>query len=162
MAWNYNRGSASQRMTMTRKKSHTVLLISTIILILFFTFIVRETFEVRHVGSRGVCLTPFSELYKLFTAQNHSFYFWQIVLNILLFIPFGFILSCNLHIYRRTKHLFLPILLSGLFVSISVELLQYITSRGFTEIDDVINNTVGSIIGWLAYDRMLKAVKRKR
>ncbi len=60
------------------------------------------------------------------------------------------------------SYLFLSILLSGLFVSVSVELLQYITSRGLTEIDDVINNTAGAIIGWLAYDRMLKAVKRKR
>jgi glycopeptide antibiotics resistance protein len=55
----------------------------------------------------------------------------------------------------------LSILLSGLFVSISVELLQYITSRGFTEIDDVINNTAGAMLGWLAYDRLLKAIKRK-
>lgn len=146
----------------TRQKSHTLLLISTIILILFFTFIVRETFEVRHVGSRGIMLIPFREFYSLFTAQNHSFYFWQIFLNILLFIPFGFMLSCNLHIYRRPKHLFLPILLSGLFVSVSVELLQYITSRGYTEIDDVINNTAGAMIGWFGYDRMLKAVKKRR
>lgn len=145
-----------------RKKSHTIFLISTIILILFFTFIVRETFEVRHVGSRGLMLIPFRELYSLFTAPNHSFYFWQIVLNIMLFIPFGFMLSCYLYTYHRLQHLFLSILLSGLFVSVGVELLQYITSRGFTEIDDVINNTVGSMIGWLAYDRMLKAVKRKR
>ncbi len=145
-----------------RKKSHTILLISTIILILFFTFVVRETFEVRHVGSRGLMLIPFRELYSLFTSPNHSFFFWQFVLNVILFVPFGFMLSCYVYKYHRPQHLFLPILLSGLFVSISVELLQYITSRGFTEIDDVINNTVGSMIGWLAYDRMLKAVKRKR
>lgn len=151
-----------QRVIVNRKQSHTLLLISTIILILFFTFIVRETFEVRHVGSRGVMLIPFRDLYSLFTAQNHSFYFWQIFLNILLFIPFGFMLSCYLYKYHRSQHIFLSILLSGLFVSISVELLQYITSRGFTEIDDVINNTVGAMIGWLAYDRMLKAVKKKR
>lgn len=149
--------------SITRKRAHTILLISTLLLILFFTFVVRETFEVRHVGSRGLMLIPFRELYSLFTAPNHSFFFWQIFLNILLFIPFVFMPSCYLYIYHRPKHLFLPILLSGLFVSVSVELLlQYITSRGLTEIDDVMNNTVGAMIGWLAYDRMLKAVKRKR
>lgn len=150
---------------MSRKQrnfSHILLLISTIILILFFTVVVRESLEIRHSGSRGVCLTPFGQVKELFTASNRSFYFWQIVLNILLFIPFGFMLSCNLYIHHRQNKLWLSILQSGLFVSISVELLQYITSRGFTEIDDVINNTVGSMIGWLAYDRMLKAVKRKR
>ena len=154
----------SERVMMSRaqrKNTLTIFLISTIILILLFTFIVRETFEVRHVGSRGLMLIPFRELYSLFTSPNHSFFFWQIVLNILLFMPFGFILSCYLYKYHRPQHLFLPILLSGLFVSISVELLQYITSRGFTEIDDVINNTVGSTIGWLSYDRMLKAVKKR-
>ena len=98
---------------------------------------VRETFEVRHVGSRGLMLVSFREFYSLFTAPNCSFYFWQIFLNILLFIPFGFTLSCYLYKYHRSRHLFLPILLSGLFVSISVEIFQYITSRGFTEIDDV-------------------------
>lgn len=132
--------------SLTRKQAHTILLISTLLLILFFTFIVRETFEVRHVGSRGIMLIPFRELYSLFTSPNHSFYFWQIVLNILLFIPFGFMLSCYLYKYHRPKHLFLSILLSGLFVSFSVELLQYVTSRGFTEIDDVINNTFGAMI----------------
>jgi len=155
----------SERVMMSRaqrKIIHTILLISALILILFFTFIVRETFEVRHVGSRCLMLIPFREFYFLFTAPNHSFYFWQIFLNILLFIPFGFMLSCYTYKYHRPQHLFLPILLSGLFVSISVELLQYITSRGFTEIDDVINNTAGAMIGWLAYDKMLKAVKKRR
>lgn len=145
-----------------RKQSHTLLVVLSLILILFFTFIVRETFEVRHVGSRGIMLIPFRELHSLFTSPNHSFYFWQIFLNILLFIPFGFMLSCYLYKYHRPQHLFLSILLSGLFVSVSVELLQYLTSRGFTEIDDVINNTAGTMIGWFGYDRMLKAVKRKR
>jgi glycopeptide antibiotics resistance protein len=145
-----------------RKQVHIILLISTIILILFFTFIVRETLEIRHVGSRGVCLTPFREVVGLFKEKNHSFYFWQIFLNILLFIPFGFILSTNLYLYHRPRHLFLPVLLSGLLVSISVELFQYLTSRGFTEIDDVINNSLGAMLGWLLYDKMLKASRGKK
>ena len=128
---------------------------------LFFTFIVRETLEVRHGGSRGLMLIPFRDLYALFTSPNHRFYFWQIVLNIILFIPFGFMLSCYLNTYHQPRRLFLPILLSGLFVSISVELLQYITSRGYTEIDDVINNTAGAMIGWFGYDRMLRVTKSK-
>ncbi|WP_024860099.1 VanZ family protein [Ruminococcus flavefaciens] len=145
-----------------RKQVHIILLISTVVLILFFTFIVRETLEIRHVGSRGVCLTPFRELKGLFTATNHWFYFWQIFLNILLFIPFGFMLSCNLYIQRRPNKLWLPILLSGLLVSISVEFLQYLSSRGYTEIDDVINNSLGAMFGWFLYDRMLKAARSKK
>ena len=123
-----------RRANLTRKQAHLLLLIISFLLILFFTFVIKETFEFRTTVSRGVCLMPFREFVAMIKQPNHSFYFWQIVLNILLFIPFGFMLSCYLYKYHRPKHLFLSILLSGLFVSFSVELLQYVTSRGFTEI----------------------------
>ena len=32
--------------------------------------------------------------------------------------------------------------------SVSIETLQYITGRGITEVDDVINNTLGGVLGW--------------
>jgi len=86
---------------------------------------------------------------------NHSFYFWQIILNILLFIPFGFTLSTYLNCHKSNRPLFLSVLLTAFLLSASVEVLQYLTSRGFTEVDDVINNTLGAVIGWWGYERVL-------
>lgn len=139
-----------------RKQAHLTLLISTIILILFFTFVIKETFEFRTTASRGVCFTPFRELVAMIQHPNHSFYFWQIILNILLFIPFGFTLSTYLNCHKSPRSLFLPVLLTSFLLSASVEVLQYLTSRGFTEVDDVINNTLGAVIGWWGYERVLK------
>lgn len=154
MAWNCNRGS--QIRSMKRKQAHTLLLFLSLLLILFFTFVIKETFEFRTNASRGLSLIPFREFVAMIKQPNHSFYFWQIVLNILLFIPFGFSLSTYLNCHKRSHHLFPIVLLSAFLLSTSVELLQYLTSRGYTEIDDVINNTLGAVIGWWGYERVLK------
>ena len=143
-----------------RKQAHLTLLISTFILILFFTFVIKETFEFRTTASRGISLTPFRELVAMIKQPNHSFYFWQIILNILLFIPFGFSLSTYLNCHKRSPHLLLTVLLTAFFLSTSVEALQYLTSRGYTEVDDVINNTLGAVIGWWGYERVLKVLKK--
>lgn len=139
-----------------RKQAHTILLISTIILILFFTFVIKETFEFRKTASRGVCLTPLREFVAMIKQPNHMHFFWQIVLNIVLFIPFGFSLSTYLNCHKAIRPLFLSVLLTSFLLSTSVELLQYLTSRGYTEVDDVINNTMGAVIGWWGYERVLK------
>lgn len=145
--------------SLTRKQSHTLLLLLSFLLILFFTFVIKETFEFRTTVSRGVCLTPFREFLAMIKQPNYSFYFWQIVLNILLFIPFGFTLSTYLNCHKSPRSLFLPVLLTAFLLSTSVEALQYLTFRGFTEVDDIINNTLGAVIGWWGYH---KIVKRRR
>ena len=122
--------------------------------ILFFTLVVSETMALRHSGSRGLSLIPFTELYYMFIKPNHSFYFKQITLNIILFIPFGYTLTAVLE--EKGVHNLRPVLIAGFVLSASVEVLQYLTSRGFTEIDDVINNTLGAVIGWWGYNRVLK------
>lgn len=145
----------------TRKKIHMILLISTIIFILVFTLIINETFEFRTNISRGISLIPFKELVGIFREWNPSFYFWQIVLNILLFIPFGFSFTTYLNCHTRVPHLMRLVLLTGFLLSTSVETLQYITGRGLTEVDDIINNTLGGLVGYWCYEMALKISKAK-
>lgn len=67
------------------------------------------------------------------------------ILNILLFIPFGFLpifIFKNIH-----KHWWNGIILGGIF-SISIEFLQTFIGR-FAQLDDVIMNTLGTLIGFL-------------
>ena len=42
-------------------------------------------------------------------------------------------------------------LLLGACISISIETLQFFLHRGFAELDDVLHNTLGCLIGWLLY-----------
>ena len=90
----------------------------------------------------------------MFKTPDHLFYFKQITLNIILFIPFGYSLTAVLE--EKGVNNLRPVLIAGAVLSITVEVLQYLTSRSYTEIDDVINNTLGAVIGWWGYNQVLK------
>ncbi len=64
----------------------------------------------------------------------------EVLNNIWLFIPLGAIF-CKL--WPKVQILAVPILLS-----VCIEIVQYLTGFGLTEIDDVISNTLGAVIGW--------------
>lgn len=72
----------------------------------------------------------------------------QILLNILLFIPFGFLMALLKTATRK-------IISSAFLISMLIEVLQYFNGR-FTDIDDVISNVLGTFIGYLIYIRFLK------
>ena len=80
----------------------------------------------------------------------------QILLNILLFVPFGFLLPI---ISDRFRNLWL-ITLTGFIFSTGIETMQYITGRGLTEVDDVINNTAGALVGYFIYAIMMYLCKK--
>ncbi len=62
----------------------------------------------------------------------------QIVANIIMFIPFGYILSL---ISKR-------IALFGFIIPIFIEMLQWFFHKGLCEIDDVISNCIGLLLGF--------------
>ncbi len=64
------------------------------------------------------------------------------ILNILVFIPIGALL-CNLF----SKNKFVLTTICGLMFSVSIEIIQYILDKGVPDIDDVIFNVVGLLIG---------------
>lgn len=64
-------------------------------------------------------------------------------MNVVVFIPVGLLLSCTFKQMTWWKTL-----LIGCSISITVEALQFWFMRGFSELDDVMHNTVGCLIGW--------------
>ena len=64
-----------------------------------------------------------------------------------MFIPIGVLLSVN---FKRLS--FRSKLLIVLGASIAAEVIQYILAIGVTDITDVITNTLGGLIGLIAYD----------
>ncbi|MGM9653658.1 MAG: VanZ family protein [Eubacteriales bacterium] len=65
------------------------------------------------------------------------------VLNILLFIPLGYAAPLLWHEFRR-----LPVtLLLGFSLSLFIELMQLCTFR-LTDVDDLLMNTLGALLGW--------------
>lgn len=66
-------------------------------------------------------------------------FWWDIVLNILLFIPLGFLLGDK----------GLKAVLFGFLLSAFIECAQYVAALGYCEADDVLNNTIGCGFGIL-------------
>ncbi|HHT97345.1 MAG TPA: VanZ family protein [Clostridiales bacterium] len=77
----------------------------------------------------------------------------NIIGNILAFSPFGFILPL---INKSVDKFYKVIILSTLF-SLTVECLQLIFKVGIFDVDDILLNTIGGLLGYLAY----KILRRK-
>lgn len=65
------------------------------------------------------------------------------LLNVLLFVPFGFALPC---FWQDRRHLG-KVALEGFLLSLLIELLQIFTFRA-TDINDLITNTLGAVVGY--------------
>ena len=116
------------------------------ILLLEYLFIVfGETVFFRpYSESRKIRIEPFWSYKEVVHYYPSLIMFWEVCLNIVLFIPIGLLLgliSSNLQWYK--------ICLIGCSFSIIIEILQFIFRKGLCETDDVINNTLGTIIGLL-------------
>lgn len=77
------------------------------------------------------------------------------LMNVMMFVPVGF---CTSVLLRRP--MWLKILLLSGILSCCIELSQFILSRGSCDINDVINNTVGGLLGYWMYC-LVKPVRSK-
>lgn len=69
--------------------------------------------------------------------------FVENIMNVIVFIPVGLLLGIAFKQMTWWKAL-----LIGCGISAVIELLQFFLMRGFSEVDDVMHNTVGCLIGW--------------
>ena len=80
---------------------------------------------------------------------------FEIITNILMTIPIGFLLPV------ANEKLSIPkIILIGILFSLFIELLQLFLHKGLCEIDDVIHNTLGVILGYGFYSVINRLKKR--
>lgn len=85
------------------------------------------------------------------------------IMNVIVFIPVGMILGSLLRVkgswsrngswskygsWFRVNGSWLIVLLIGCSISVTIEALQFWFMKGFSEVDDVMHNTVGCLIGW--------------
>ncbi|MCD7730170.1 MAG: VanZ family protein [Oscillospiraceae bacterium] len=118
-----------------------VIFIAYIILLLYLTMcknVVLVKFREREVS-----LIPFRATVGVIRYMAPLRIIENIGGNILLFVPFGFIPPIISRLKKR-------IILYGAIFSIAIETAQFIFALGLTDIDDVIYNTLGTAIGFLA------------
>lgn len=87
---------------------------------------------------------------------------WRnIVLNILLFVPLGFLLPLGI---RRCRRFWVTYLI-GFVVTVLIESAQLILRRGVVEADDILNNFLGTMIGYgcyMLFQGILSAVQKRK
>ncbi len=79
----------------------------------------------------------------------------QLLLNVLMFVPIG-LLVCG----ALKKKRILNAIGIGFVLSFFIELTQLITTRGVFNVDDVIHNVLGCIIGYLCFMFCYKIIQR--
>ena len=110
-------------------------------IVLFITFLSRES------GSgKGMDLKLFSTFG--INDRNNAY----VAENILLFVPFGFTCAWAFPALRR----FFKCSLAGFAASLSIEFLQLVTQRGFFQIDDILTNVIGTMIGYILFRCVLR------
>lgn len=105
-------------------------------------------------GYRGVNLIPFKTIVNFFNMEGFSFLraFSNTVGNIAIFLPLGYLLPI---LTKKINNIY-KILSISMSISIIFESLQYIFYLGSLDIDDIILNTLGGVIGYIIYFYMKK------
>ena len=137
----------------------TVLFLGYIALMIWLLFGQRSQGE---SGTENLNIVPFTTL-KLYmnlleNSTNHYLVrhaFINLVGNVVMFIPLGYLLP---GVYKRAQNFF-AMLLYTVVVIVLIETIQYITGLGSCDIDDLILNVPGVMIGWCI--RRIGTSKRK-
>lgn len=112
------------------------------VIMLCITFLSRLDGDMSmNVDMKRIDLKLFSSWGR--NARNHAY----VIENVLLFIPYGFLLAC---VFRTARKIF-PVLFIGMISSLAIEVIQLVTGTGIFQIDDLLTNTLGAVIGYIIF-----------
>lgn len=114
------------------------LLIEYVILLLISTVFLRSNQQLRQYNFH-----PFWSYNEIMAGKEDLIV--ENVMNIVVFIPVGLLAGFALNIK------WWKVSLMGMGVSSIIEILQFVFKRGFSEVDDLIHNVAGCVIGFVIY-----------
>lgn len=130
------------------KKGKGRIRFSCILFIIYIEILMQTAFFSREPGSRQqIDLNLFGTWGQ--TAIAHAYF----IENIIMFIPFGLLAPMVFERMRKVRFC----VFIGFLCSCGIELSQLITQRGYCQLDDVVTNTVGMLVGWGIW-KMLSSV----
>lgn len=83
--------------------------------------------------------------------------FENLVGNVVVFIPFGFLIP---YVLKRGRNFFVMLINAFLFV-LGIEVFQLFSAFGAFDVDDILLNCVGAILGYFAY-LAYEGIKKQR
>ena len=131
----------------------TRILFAVYILILIWILLFKMSFSIDELyKNRSINIIPFMGS----VIANGRIYISEIINNIIVFVPVGIyicMLKENWSILRKIS--------LGFFISLGIEVLQFVLAIGATDITDLIGNTLGGIIGIGVFYLFSKVFKNK-
>ncbi|CEO33527.1 VanZ family protein [Paraclostridium sordellii] len=160
--------SAKLRRTLDLTKEGALL-----ILVIYFLILIRLTifkfsiimissplnsYQYTFLGVDGIInIIPFKETVNILRDGIHNNRIIKgIILNVIYFIPLGFLLPL---LFKKVNS-FLKIILISTITSSLIEIIQLFTIFSVSNIDDVIFNIIGSAIGLICFKLFEKIVKK--
>lgn len=137
-----------------------------VLYILFFLYVCLMTWEVfigpyRSYGDiRRYNLRPFKTIMDfIINSKSHGSHavFINLAANIITFIPLGFFLTLSL---KKQQKPIKP-LVYCIIIILGVEIGQFALNVGVFDIDDIILNTIGCVLGLLAYKKIKRFFENK-
>lgn len=101
-------------------------------------------------GLRNINLIPFRSISPYLRNITEPYAFKNILANILVFIPLGIFVS-----NKNSKNVFKTLVIC-LSVILSIECIQLLFKIGFFDVDDIILNFIGSLIGMVINKILIK------
>ena len=122
----------------------------------YIIVVLGATFMNRGQVYKTINLNLFSSYKEAYNLMKLSL-FRNLILNMLLFVPFGFLLP----FYSDKLKKMYKVVLIGFGFTLLIEIFQYVSNFGIFEIDDIFDNTIGVIIGYSIFMIYTK-IKEKR
>ena len=131
-----------QKNTIDKKDAAVLLLFS-----VYMTFLFGVTLFNRHPEeSYRLELQPLWSYIEMIS-NSDPFLGWQIFYNIVAFIPLGIFLPLLSSRMRSLRN----VLICGILLSAAIECSQLIFKCGLCELDDVLDNAMGAVIGYAVW-----------
>ncbi len=113
------------------------------ILCVYLSYLVSLTLSGREAGSRTnkVNLEIFGTWRADGSLSTHA------LENVLLFVPFGMLVPLTSRFFKKWWNL----ILMAFITSLLIEMMQLVTGRGYFEMDDLILNTFGAVLGYIVF-----------
>lgn len=133
---------------LTKKKHDSVIgmmvsIATFAVLCVYLSYLISLTLSGREAGSRTnkINLEIFGTWSADGSMSRHA------LENVLLFVPFGILVPIKSHFFKKWWNLILAAFIS----SLSIEMAQLLTGRGFFETDDILLNTLGAVLGYIVF-----------
>lgn len=149
---------------MSKKQEKKARTLGKVLFVLYIGFLIYFLFLSDWYGREGVMdeyrynLELFKEIRRfiVYREQLGAFaVFSNLFGNILIFVPFGFFIAM-----ASSSRSFFKALFNSLGLSMCVEILQLVTRVGSFDVDDILLNTIGGMLGYIVF-MICNLIRRK-